>query len=76
MDLLKLSIYTSTIRYGPILLQSAVEAEKKRRWQRAVKVFAKGDPNPPDDHVETIAMWDTLVRYHEVFLEAKQEGVI
>src|SRR5215217_9212908 len=24
MDLLKLSIYTSTIRYGPILLQSAV----------------------------------------------------
>src|SRR5215216_5723035 len=30
MDLLKLSIYTSTIRYGPILLQSAVGRADRR----------------------------------------------
>jgi hypothetical protein len=54
----------------------AREADKKRRWQAAVGAFANGDPQPPDDHVETIAMWDTLVRYHDIFLEAKQEGVI
>ena len=52
------------------------EAEKKKRWRAAVRAFAKGDPNPPDDHAETQAMWETLVRYQDVFLEAKQEGVI
>ena len=54
----------------------ALEAEKKLKWQAAIAAFANGDPNPPDDHAETQAMWETLVRYHDVFLEAKQEGVI
>ena len=54
----------------------ALEAEKKLKWQAAIAAFAKGDPNPPDDHAETQAMWDTLVRYHDTFLEAKQEGLI
>lgn len=55
---------------------STREAEKKRRWQGAVRAFANRDPQPPDDHVETLAMWETLVRYHDVFLEAKREGLI
>ena len=54
----------------------AREAEKKRKWQGAIAAFANGEPEPPDDHVETLAMWQTLTDYHEVFLETKEEGVI
>ena len=52
----------------------AAEAAKKRHWEKAIDAFAHGDPEPPDDHVETQAMWDTLVCYHDVFLKARQGG--
>ena len=54
----------------------AREAERKRRWQGAVGAFANGDPKPPDDHAETLAMWQTLTEYYNVFLEAKREGLM
>jgi hypothetical protein len=54
----------------------AREAEKKLKWQAAIAAFAHGDPKPPDDHVETLAIWDTLVKYHDVFLKARQDGLI
>jgi hypothetical protein len=54
----------------------ALEAEKKRRWQGAIAAFAQGDSNPPDDHAETHAMWQTLTEYYDVFLKAQHEGLI
>ena len=34
---------------------------EKEEVVTAAAAFANGDAKPPDDHVETLARWDTLV---------------